>query len=61
MLILFVEDEVEYSLCFDIATTEYVPYLYCCLLVLLAVGLELRYDDQLLKGVVQMLLVVVER
>lgn len=61
MLILFVEDEVEYSLCFDVASTVYVPYLYCCLLVLLAIGLELRYNDQLLKGIVEMFLVVVER
>lgn len=60
MLVALVKDVVQNSFCFDVQAKVNAPYPMSCLLVgLVAVG-EVRHDDELLQGIVQMFLVVVE-
>lgn len=60
MLIALVKDVVENSFSFDVEAEVNAPYLMGCLLVgLIAVG-EVRHDDELLEGIVEVFLVIVE-
>lgn len=60
MLVALVKDVVENSFSFDVEAEVNAPYLMGCLLVgLIAVG-EVRHDDELLEGIVEVFLVIVE-
>lgn len=60
MFVPFVEDEVEDAFGLDLALAVGLPDLHCCALVGAFLGVGLGHDDELLEGVVEVLLVVVE-
>jgi hypothetical protein len=61
VLVLFVEDEVQNLLGLDFSLHISPPDISGCDFEFFIIGADLRDDHQLLKGIVEMLLVVVER
>jgi hypothetical protein len=61
VLVALVENKVQNLLSFDIPVDVRVPNIPSRFLVFLIILLKARNDDQLLKGVVKVLLVVVKR
>lgn len=60
VLVALIKDVVENSFSFDVQGEVNAPYHMGCLLVgLIAVG-EVRHDDELLEGIVEVFLVIVE-
>jgi len=60
VLILFVKHEVQNFLCFHVSIHIGSPYLPCSLFVFLFVLFRRRNDHYFFKGIVKMLLIIVE-